>query len=170
MIHPPGGFGLRVVPTASVDPSEIVVHDETVDEPAYAFALSRLPGEDLRNTPIGVFRKVARNSYDTSSASSWTTAKAKLAGDPEARADRPAGRRRHLDDPVASAILEFGATVPARYAPPRSGEIRRRSRQSPQMANVMPRPAWMFTNSVWPSGENVEPANSSLNLAVAGAS
>jgi 2-oxoglutarate ferredoxin oxidoreductase subunit beta len=83
VINPPGGFGLRVVPTESVDPSEIVVHDETVDEPAYAFALSRLPGEDLRNTPIGVFRKVARNSYDTIVREQLDTARSKLAGDPE---------------------------------------------------------------------------------------
>jgi 2-oxoglutarate ferredoxin oxidoreductase subunit beta len=62
--HPPGGFGLSVVPTNSAPVEEIVVHDETVTEPAYAFALSRLPGLDLRNTPIGVFRSVARPSYD----------------------------------------------------------------------------------------------------------
>ena len=62
--HPPGGFGLSVVATDSVPAEEIVVHDETVAEPAYAFALSRLPGLDLRNTPIGVFRSVSRPSYD----------------------------------------------------------------------------------------------------------
>ena len=45
-------------------PAEIVVHDATVADPAYAFALSRLPGSDLRNTPIGVFRTCARPSYD----------------------------------------------------------------------------------------------------------
>jgi 2-oxoglutarate ferredoxin oxidoreductase subunit beta len=64
VVHPPGGFGLEVHETASVDPSEIVVHDETVAEPAYAFALSRLPGLDLSHTPVGVFRKVSRPSYD----------------------------------------------------------------------------------------------------------
>jgi len=30
------------------------------------------------------------------------------------------------------------------------------------MAKVMPLPAWMLTNRVWPSGLKVEPANSSL--------
>ncbi|GAA1029642.1 hypothetical protein GCM10009557_18890 [Virgisporangium ochraceum] len=64
VINPPGGFGLRVVPTDSVDPGE-------------------MPGEDLRNTPIGVFRKVARNSYDTIVREQLDTAKSKLAGDPE---------------------------------------------------------------------------------------
>ena len=32
----------------------------------------------------------------------------------------------------------------------------------------MPRLAWMLTNSVWPSGENVDPANSSPNRGSAG--
>jgi 2-oxoglutarate/2-oxoacid ferredoxin oxidoreductase subunit beta len=83
VVNPPGGFGLRVVPTDSVDQKDIVIHDETVDEPAYPFALSRLPGEDLRNTPIGVFRKVARNSYDTIVRDQLATARSTLAGDPE---------------------------------------------------------------------------------------
>jgi 2-oxoglutarate ferredoxin oxidoreductase subunit beta len=64
VVHPPGGFGLEVRRTAEAMPEEIVVHDETVAEPAYAFALSRLPGADLRHTPIGVFRNVQRPSYD----------------------------------------------------------------------------------------------------------
>ena len=50
---------------------------------AAAFALSRLPGDDLRNTPVGVFRKVARNSYDKIVRDQLDTAKSKLAGDPE---------------------------------------------------------------------------------------
>jgi hypothetical protein len=33
--------------------------------------------------------------------------------------------------------------------------------QGPQIANVTPLEAWMFTNSTLPSGVNVEPANSS---------
>jgi 2-oxoglutarate ferredoxin oxidoreductase subunit beta len=64
VVHPPGGFGLEVRETASVAAHEIVVHDQTVTEPAYAFALSRLPGSELAHTPIGVFRKVDRPSYD----------------------------------------------------------------------------------------------------------
>ncbi|MEV4138701.1 2-oxoacid:ferredoxin oxidoreductase subunit beta [Dactylosporangium sp. NPDC049742] len=81
--HPPGGFGLSVVPTASAAPEEIVVHDESVAEPAYAFALSRLPGLDLRNTPIGVFRKVERPAYDDLVRDQLTAAKAKAKGTPE---------------------------------------------------------------------------------------
>ncbi|MEV4724641.1 2-oxoacid:ferredoxin oxidoreductase subunit beta [Micromonospora humida] len=62
--HPPGGFGLAVRPTAQVPPGEITVHDESVTDPAYAFALSRLSGSDLRTTPVGVFRAVDRPCYD----------------------------------------------------------------------------------------------------------
>jgi 2-oxoglutarate/2-oxoacid ferredoxin oxidoreductase subunit beta len=83
VVHPPGGFGLEVRETKSVQPDEIVVHDATVDEPAYAFALSRLPGLDLRNTPIGVLRNVARPSYDRLVQSQVETAKAKATGKPE---------------------------------------------------------------------------------------
>ncbi|HEU0241865.1 MAG TPA: 2-oxoacid:ferredoxin oxidoreductase subunit beta [Micromonosporaceae bacterium] len=63
--HPPGAFGLEVRETADVAPNEILVHDETITEPAYAFAMSRLPGLDLRYTPIGVFRNANRASYDS---------------------------------------------------------------------------------------------------------
>jgi 2-oxoglutarate ferredoxin oxidoreductase subunit beta len=64
VVHPPGAFGLEVRPTAEVSPIEIVVHDETIAEPAYAFALSRLPGVALANTPIGVFRNIDCPAYD----------------------------------------------------------------------------------------------------------
>jgi 2-oxoglutarate ferredoxin oxidoreductase subunit beta len=81
VVHPPGGFGLVVQPTAAAEPGEIMVHDETVAEPDYAFALSRLPGEDLRHTPIGVFRSVTRPAYDDLVRTQLETARAKLAGD-----------------------------------------------------------------------------------------
>ena len=45
----------------------------------------------------------------------------------------------------------------------RAGARRRSSPRAPRSRNVMPRLAWMLTNSVWPSGENVDPANSSPN-------
>ena len=83
VVHPPGAFGLEVRETASVDPSEIVIHDATVAEPAYAFALSRLPGLDLRHTPIGVFRSVSRPTYDGIVQEQVTTARSSLAGTPE---------------------------------------------------------------------------------------
>jgi 2-oxoglutarate/2-oxoacid ferredoxin oxidoreductase subunit beta len=83
VVHPPGGFGLEVRDTVSVRPDEIVVHDATVSDPAYAFALSRLPGLDLRNTPIGVLRSVPRPSYDQLVQSQVEAAKAKATGTPE---------------------------------------------------------------------------------------
>ena len=83
VVHPPGGFGLEVRPTESVSPDEVVVHDETVAEPAYAFALSRLPALDLSHTPIGVFRKVSRPSYDSLVRAQVDAASAKVT-DPEA--------------------------------------------------------------------------------------
>ncbi len=64
VVRSESGFGLSVKPTASVNPTEIVVHDETVSDPSYAFALSRLPQSDLSHTPIGVFRNVSRPTYD----------------------------------------------------------------------------------------------------------
>jgi 2-oxoglutarate ferredoxin oxidoreductase subunit beta len=83
VVHPPGGFGLEVRSTAGVSPEEIVVHDETVAEPAYAFALSRLPALNLSHTPIGVFRKVDRPSYDHLVRTQVETASATV-GDPAA--------------------------------------------------------------------------------------
>jgi 2-oxoglutarate ferredoxin oxidoreductase subunit beta len=65
VVRAASGFGLSVAPTASVAPGDIVVHDETVDDPSYAFALSRLPRTDLSHTPIGVFRNVRRPTYDS---------------------------------------------------------------------------------------------------------
>jgi 2-oxoglutarate ferredoxin oxidoreductase subunit beta len=64
VVHPPGAFGLEVRSTSDTSPGDIVVHDETVADPAYAFALSRLPNLDLSHTPIGVFRNVDRPTYD----------------------------------------------------------------------------------------------------------
>ena len=83
VVHPPGAFGLEVRPTASVEPAEIVTHDAAVAEPAYAFALSRLAELDLRHTPIGVFRSVARPSYDQLVREQLTAAKVTATGTPE---------------------------------------------------------------------------------------
>ncbi len=41
-----------------------MVHDPAGADPSYAFALSRLSGEDLHYAPIGVFRAVERPAYD----------------------------------------------------------------------------------------------------------
>lgn len=58
------GFGLEVAKTAEVSVEAIVVHDAYSDNPAYAFALSRLSDQDLEHTVMGIFRQVARPTYD----------------------------------------------------------------------------------------------------------
>ncbi|GAA4916938.1 2-oxoglutarate ferredoxin oxidoreductase subunit beta [Stackebrandtia albiflava] len=80
------GWGLAVAETADVAESDIVVHDSTAADPSYAFALSRLSGDSLDHTPIGVFRSVRRDTYDSivrqqvSDAQSDGAAEAELAG------------------------------------------------------------------------------------------
>ncbi len=61
---------------AGAGPDGLLVHDVTRVDPSYAFALSRLDSEDFAHTPIGVFRKVERPSYDVAMAEQIETAKA----------------------------------------------------------------------------------------------
>jgi 2-oxoglutarate ferredoxin oxidoreductase subunit beta len=58
------GFGLDVAKTADVAADNIVVHDAHAEDPAYAFALSRLSDQHLEHTVMGIFRQVARPTYD----------------------------------------------------------------------------------------------------------
>jgi 2-oxoglutarate/2-oxoacid ferredoxin oxidoreductase subunit beta len=53
--------GLEVGP---YDPDRVVVHDSGITDPSYAFALSRLSTQDLTHTVTGIFRNVARPTYD----------------------------------------------------------------------------------------------------------
>ena len=65
---------------------------------------SRCPGcsgSDLGTTPIGVFRNVQRPSYDELVQKQLEDAKAEVDRHPGRDAQRPAQRRRHLDDPLA---------------------------------------------------------------------
>ncbi|TFV49501.1 2-oxoacid:ferredoxin oxidoreductase subunit beta [Blastococcus sp. TF02A-35] len=73
--------GLRIAETNQVDPSEIVVHDATREDPSYAFALSRLSSQDLRYTPMGVFRKVQKPSYEAMMAEQLDEARLQGPGD-----------------------------------------------------------------------------------------
>jgi 2-oxoglutarate ferredoxin oxidoreductase subunit beta len=73
--------GLRIAETNQVDPAQIVVHDATREDPSYAFALSRLSTQDLRYTPMGVFRKVSRPTYDRMMADQLDQARTQQAGD-----------------------------------------------------------------------------------------
>jgi len=56
--------GLRIAETNQVPAADIVVHDAHRTDPSYAFALSRLSTQDLRYTPMGVFRSVDKPVYD----------------------------------------------------------------------------------------------------------
>jgi 2-oxoglutarate ferredoxin oxidoreductase subunit beta len=78
VVHPEGSFGLKVQEGGTP-----IVHDATVDDPAYAFALSRLSGSDLHTTPIGVFRDVQRPSYDEIVRKQLVDAQSKSTGTPE---------------------------------------------------------------------------------------
>ena len=57
-------FGLDVAKTADVAAGQVVVHDAHAENPAYAFALSRLSDQDLEHTVMGIFRQVSRPTYD----------------------------------------------------------------------------------------------------------
>ncbi len=82
VVHPEGSFGLQVREGGTP-----LVHDATVDDPAYAFALSRLSGSDLSTTPIGVFRNVQRPSYDEIVQKQLVDARATADGTPEEMLD-----------------------------------------------------------------------------------
>jgi 2-oxoglutarate ferredoxin oxidoreductase subunit beta len=58
------GAEAKVVDTASVEPSRILVHDETRPNPAVAFSLSRLSHGPYGPTPLGIFRRVSRPTYE----------------------------------------------------------------------------------------------------------
>jgi len=83
VVHPAGGFGLSVRDSANLGGETAMVHDATVSDPAYAFALSRLSGSDLNTTPIGVFRSVRRPSYDELVQKQLADAKAQAIGTPD---------------------------------------------------------------------------------------
>jgi len=68
---------------APADP-RVVVHDAHTEDPSYAFALSRLSQIDSRYSPMGVFRDVARPSYDQLLNDQLATAKAQAPGDSSA--------------------------------------------------------------------------------------
>jgi 2-oxoglutarate ferredoxin oxidoreductase subunit beta len=55
---------LEAVPVEGTEPGSLLVHDAHAADPSYAFALTRLDSADFAHTPIGVFRDVARTSYD----------------------------------------------------------------------------------------------------------
>ena len=75
------GFGLEVVKTANVSAEKIVVHDAQADNPAYAFALSRLSDQNLEHTVMGIFRQVSRPTYDDAAREQVAAARAAVPHD-----------------------------------------------------------------------------------------
>ena len=71
---------LAITHVTVINTSGPIVHDATIQDPSYAFALSQLSTQDLQHTVTGVFRNVARPTYDD-------LARAQLA---DARTRRPA--------------------------------------------------------------------------------
>src|SRR5690606_12861381 len=59
------GGEAKIVDTAAVDPGRILVHDPTRSDPTVAFALSRLSHGPYGPTPLGIFRKVRRPTYES---------------------------------------------------------------------------------------------------------
>jgi 2-oxoglutarate ferredoxin oxidoreductase subunit beta len=59
-----GFAGLDVARIEDVGDDALVVHDATLDDPSYAFALSRLSTQDLSHTVTGIFRSINRPTYD----------------------------------------------------------------------------------------------------------
>ncbi|ETA66472.1 2-oxoacid:ferredoxin oxidoreductase subunit beta [Haloechinothrix halophila] len=59
-----GFAGLETAKVSEVGIDNVVVHDPTVTDPAYAFALSRIGGQELEHTPTGIFRQINRTTYD----------------------------------------------------------------------------------------------------------
>jgi 2-oxoglutarate ferredoxin oxidoreductase subunit beta len=73
--------GLRIAETNQVQHDQIVVHDAHRENPAYAFALSRLSSQDLRYTPMGVFRSIQKPTYDAMMADQLEVARTEEPGD-----------------------------------------------------------------------------------------
>ncbi|OBJ72334.1 2-oxoacid:ferredoxin oxidoreductase subunit beta [Mycobacterium sp. 1274756.6] len=57
-------YGLEVAKTADVAADQIVVHDATLEDSSYAYALSRLSEQNLAHFPMGIFRQVSKPTYD----------------------------------------------------------------------------------------------------------
>ena len=70
-----GFAGLETAKISEVGLDNVVVHDPTITDPAYAFALSRIGGQDLEHTPTGILRQVSRTTYDDAARAQVAQAK-----------------------------------------------------------------------------------------------
>jgi 2-oxoglutarate ferredoxin oxidoreductase subunit beta len=69
------GYGLEVAKTADVSAEQIVVHNAQIEDPAYAFALSRLSEQNLEHMVMGIFRQVAKPTYDDAARAQISSAR-----------------------------------------------------------------------------------------------
>ena len=90
------GFGLEVAKTADVSADEIVIHDAQLEDPAYAFALSRLSEQNLDHMVMGIFRQVSKPTYDDAAAPADRGGARRQAAR-HGRTAVAAPRQRHLD-------------------------------------------------------------------------
>jgi 2-oxoglutarate ferredoxin oxidoreductase subunit beta len=82
---------LTVEENVAPDDARVVIHDAHTDNPAYAFALSRIQNVDSRYAPMGVFRSVERPTYDQLMADQLDTAATKNPVGPDALSKLLAG-------------------------------------------------------------------------------
>jgi 2-oxoglutarate ferredoxin oxidoreductase subunit beta len=72
------GFGSLAVEKVEVaGESAVITHDATLEDPTYAFALSRLSTQDLQHTVTGIFRNITRPTYDDAARAQATAALSK---------------------------------------------------------------------------------------------
>ena len=58
------GPAIALVDLLGQGPRLEALHDATLDDPSYAFALSRLSTQDLQYAVTGIFRDISRPTYD----------------------------------------------------------------------------------------------------------
>jgi 2-oxoglutarate ferredoxin oxidoreductase subunit beta len=78
---------LSIADDVAEDDPRVVLHDAHNANPAYAFALSRLPSLDSRYAPMGVFRSVERATYDGLMSGQLASAAEQAPGDEGALQD-----------------------------------------------------------------------------------
>jgi 2-oxoglutarate ferredoxin oxidoreductase subunit beta len=82
--------GVKIVRVGSApdqaSPDDLLVHDAYNPDPTTAFAISRLTDAGrLHQAPIGIFRQVARPTYDDQAREQITQAAAGVGGSPSER-------------------------------------------------------------------------------------
>jgi 2-oxoglutarate ferredoxin oxidoreductase subunit beta len=81
-----GAGSVTVEEGVAPDDPRVVIHDAHAEDPAYAFALSRLSSLDSRYAPMGVFRDVQRPTYDQLMSDQLQQAQTRASSDDDALA------------------------------------------------------------------------------------